>query len=129
MEIRTKNINGKRFEFANEYYETSYSWGHKSTLLINGYERESVKIRYYNRTWECYTYQSVMYKVLEQYKDRRLENYLNNYLYTNGKSRFGKGEKAKVIEEFKKSKEYKEIQKLHKAIELGRYNKCRLFML
>ena len=123
MEIRVKKVNGKKFEFVNEYYETSNSWGHKSTLLINGAEWESVKIRYYNRTWECYTYQSVMYKVLGEYKDRMLKRFLENYLYNNGKTRFGKGEKEKTIKEFEKSEDGKIIKKLRKAIETRNFSK------
>lgn len=123
MEIRVKRITGKSFEFVNEYYETSNSWGHKSTLLINGAEWESVKIRYYNRTWECYTYQSVMYKVLEAYKERKLKNFLDIYLYNTGKTRFGKGEKEKTIKEFEKSEDGKIIKKLHKAIETRNFSK------
>ena len=49
-------------QFQCEYYETRNSWGHKavaidvptSTTLAHD------KIRYYNRTWECYTYQSIL---------------------------------------------------------------------
>lgn len=123
MEIRVKNIKGKKYEFVNEYWETSCAWGHKSTLLINGTEWTSVKTRYYNRTWECYTYQTSMYRVLEKYADDMLKRHLDNYLYINGKSRFGKGEKAKVIEEYHKSDEYKAIKKLHKAIELRDFSK------
>jgi len=123
MEIRVKKVNGKKFEFVNEYYETSNSWGHKSTLLINGYEQESIKIRYYNRTWECYTYQSAMYKVLGEYKDRLLKRFLENYLYNTGKNRFGKNEKAKVIEDFEKSEDNKIIKKLHKAIQENNFSK------
>ena len=123
MEIRLKKVNGKRFEFVNEYYETSNSWGHKSTLLINGYEWAKTKIRYYNRTWECYTYQSVMYKVLDEYKDRLLKNFLENYLYNNGKTRFGKGEKEKTIKEFEKSEDGKIIKKLYKAIQENNFSR------
>lgn len=49
-------------QFQCEYYETRNSWGHKavaidvptSTILAKN------KFRYYNRTWECYTYQSIL---------------------------------------------------------------------
>lgn len=123
MEIRLKIVNGKRFEFVNEYWEKSYSWGHKSTLLIDGYEWASRTVRYYNRTWESYTYQSAMCGVLAEYKDIKLKNFLESYLYNNGKTRFGKGEKQKTIEEFEKSEDNKIIKKLYKAIQENNFSK------
>lgn len=57
----------KRFNFSNGYsivaetWEKSRSWGHKATLISpNGKSLAHYTIRYYNRTWESYEYQSVM---------------------------------------------------------------------
>ena len=59
--------------FVNETWRNSYSWGHKSTLLYKGNPISEAKVRYYNRTWEKYKYQSCMLKCLqeliEQYKE------------------------------------------------------------
>ena len=123
MEIRRKKVNNQKFEFINKYWRTGYAWGHKSTLLVNGNEWASVKVRYYNRTWESYTYQSAMFRVLEEYRDIKLKNFLENYLYSNGKNRFGKNEKAKLIKEFEKSEDNKTIKKIHKAIETRNFSK------
>lgn len=43
---------------------TRYGFRHLATLIINGIEREKGKQCYYNRTWEHYEYQSVLYDVI-----------------------------------------------------------------
>lgn len=61
---------------AAEVYETRYSWGHKAHLYrVRRPERsdeliESVKVTYYNRTWERYQFESA----LEQLVDKALKN-------------------------------------------------------
>lgn len=66
----------KIFEYENEnfnlkivcdYFETRNSWGHTAKVLFNGdYMRwGECKRYYYNRTWEKYTYQSVLLDAIE----------------------------------------------------------------
>lgn len=52
-----------------EYYETRYSWGHKAYLWVDGRQVDYKKATYYNRTWESYTYQSVMQSLVEKTKE------------------------------------------------------------
>lgn len=58
--IRIKDI--RPYQFVCEYYETRNSWGHKGKVLYNNNDCIGIthRIRYYNRTWECYTYQSLL---------------------------------------------------------------------
>lgn len=55
-----------------ENYRTSRSWGHKAHLYrvrtpeYNDELIESDKIRYYNRTWEAYEFQSIMYSLIDK---------------------------------------------------------------
>lgn len=51
-----------------EYKKTRTAFKHTATLLRNGREVNEVKICYVNRTWERYTYESVLYKLLEKSK-------------------------------------------------------------
>jgi hypothetical protein len=52
-----------------EGFSTSRSWGHKATAMYNStaiqYEVCSTKITYYNRTWERYTFESILYKIVD----------------------------------------------------------------
>lgn len=71
--IYNKEINGVKFTFVCESWKTRNSWGHQVTLYKNDtFKVGRVKIRYYNRTWESYLYQSaiksVIYNAIEEIK-------------------------------------------------------------
>lgn len=71
--IYNKEINGVKFTLVCESWSTRNSWGHIVTLYKNDTVKIGrAKIRYYNRTWECYQYQSaiksVIFDALEQIK-------------------------------------------------------------
>lgn len=74
-----KTFRYKDFTFSARYWETSNAWGHECYLLRDGVgEVGKARYRYYNRTWECYTYQSVMFGAIEDYKKKELARYLNS---------------------------------------------------
>lgn len=84
--IYNKVIDGVKFTLVCESWNTRNSWGHKVIL----YKNDSVivgttRIRYYNRTWESYQYQSaiknVIYKVIQEIKVAAKKVFLsiNNY--------------------------------------------------
>ena len=49
-----------------KYGNTRNGFKHTATLLKNGYEVSKTKICYLNRTWEKYTFQSVLQKIIEK---------------------------------------------------------------
>lgn len=117
------------YEFASRYWETSRAWGHECYLLHEGIgEVGKARYRYYNRTWECYTFQSVMFGALEDYKKQELERYLNNRKIELGLKGFdeewhefdkpwGRGQKKQVIEEFEATEIGKTIKRMHEFVE------------
>lgn len=109
------------YEFVCWYWETSRSWGHEVRLCKNGTEVGNARIRYWNRTWEVYTFQSTMYSALEDYKKRRLQRYLDDYKYKYGlkgydenhqqfEKPFPRGVKKQLIEDFEKQPEWKDLE-------------------
>ena len=116
MEIRRKNINGNNWELVNEYWETSYAWGHKTTIIRNGFDYGTHKVRYYNRTWEMYTYQTCMSGAIETIKEEELQRFIDSYKYKNNITRFKRGEKQKVIEDFNNTELGKELQELKNSV-------------
>ena len=117
MEIRKKKILGNKWEIVNETWETYYSWGHKTTLIRNGYCYSPYKVRYYNRTWERYTYESCMNGAVNTLIDEEKQLFIERFKQNNGITRFKKGQKEEVIKEFEKTSIYKELKKLKKVIE------------
>lgn len=77
--MATGDLNIKKhgeYEFVCWYWQQGNAWGHECRLCKTGekagYELSKYRTRYYNRTWEKYTYQSVMYGALEEYKKQEL---------------------------------------------------------
>ena len=56
----------KGVEIVCEWKKTRIAFKHVATLLVNGREIDEVKICYQNRTWERYTYESVLRKLLDK---------------------------------------------------------------
>ena len=123
------------YEFACWSWQTSNAWGHEVRLCKVG-ERAGVevgkaRVRYYNRTWEKYTYQSAMYEALENYKQNEIERFLSNYKCSHElagydmdkhewfEKPFKRGEKAQALAEFEKTEVAKDIKALKEYVERG----------
>ena len=84
--IYNKEINGVKFTLVCESWCTRNSWGHEVTLYKNDYAKIGrAKIRYYNRTWECYQYQSaikaVIFETIERIKAAAKKAFLTLHNY------------------------------------------------
>lgn len=121
MELKKLTIGGNTYTFVNESGDTRHGFKHVSTLFKNNREVSKNTAYYLNRTWECYRYQSAMKGAVYTLIDSKLNAYIDNYKYSNEITRFKKGEKDKVIAEFKQSDTYKELQALKDAVELGSF--------
>lgn len=111
MEIK-KYIRGKNeYEFVCEYWETSQAWGHKVTMLKNGCEYQINKVRYYNRTWEMWTYQTAISGAIYKEIKEREKILINDYKYNNGIKRLKADVKENLINADGIIKELKELKK------------------
>lgn len=113
---------GNEYNIVNEYWETSRAWGHKSTLLKNGYEVDTNKVKYLNRTWECYTYQSCMSSLLSNILYNNFERYVIDYKRQHGIERLKKGQKEKIKEEWEKQVYIQDLMEIKERIN-GNYFK------
>lgn len=123
------------YEFACWYWEASNSWGHEVRLCKvgekAGTEVGRARVRYYNRTWERYTFQSAMYSALGDYERNEKERFLKNYKcahelagYDLDKHEwfdkpFKRGQKAQALAEFAETETAKDIKELKEYIERG----------
>lgn len=85
----------KDVEIKCEWQKTNTAFKHVATLFISGQVIDKVKIFYQNRTWERYTYESVLGKLLDKTKildKEQSRKWLDN---------MGKIEDKKVSEKFK----------------------------
>jgi hypothetical protein len=77
MQLVKKNIRGIEFTFVNKTWSNSSSWGHETTLFKNSFEMNSRRVRYYNRTWESYKYQTCMLGCVDELIEQK-ENELKD---------------------------------------------------
>lgn len=84
--IYNKEINGVKFSFVCESWRTRNSWGHEVTLYKNDILKIGrTRIRYYNRTWESYEFQSaiknVLFETIEKIKGEAKAVFKNSHNY------------------------------------------------
>ena len=72
MEEKTIILNGDKFVFVCRRKSVSGGFCHLCTLLKNDSEVASESVRYYNRTWEAYPFQTVMLKCARKIKNEEL---------------------------------------------------------
>lgn len=91
MQTRTITLNKgkeneKDFTFICASRSNRSGFVHECELHI-GFQTFECKAQYYNRTWECYTYQSVMKGALHNYKEYVLNHLKEKFLEERGYSR------------------------------------------
>lgn len=118
MEIKKFTVGKTEYQFVCESWSRGYAWGHKVSLFkdSSSYELSSNSVRYYNRTWERYTYQTCMSGAVYNLIAERLESFINNFKYRNNINRFKKGQRAEVEQMFYEQDEIKELQELKKQV-------------
>lgn len=92
-------INNTVFTFINQSWSKTNAWGHQSDLFKGDRHIATNRIRYYNRTWERYTFESCMSGCISNYINKLLLKELEEYKRKNNITRFKKSEKDKVLTE------------------------------
>lgn len=110
MEIKKIVQNGHVYEFINQTWETYRAWGHDTTLFVDGIEKSHAHIRYYNRTWECYRYQTTMKSCVYSLLDRIENNFISDYKSDNNIKRLTKQKKQNAMDILSKNEKYQELR-------------------
>ena len=107
---------GNEYNIVNEYWETSRAWGHKSTLVAQWGEIESRKVRYYNRTWESYKYQTCMSGLLDSILENDFKNYITREKENNGIARLTKEKKAELEQKWSDNSYIQDLMEIKERI-------------
>ena len=107
---------GREYNIVNEYWETSRAWGHKSTLVAQWGEIESRKVRYYNRTWESYKYQTCMSGLLDSILENDFKNYITREKENNGIARLTKEKKAELEQKWSDNSYIQDLMEIKERI-------------
>ena len=97
--IRKINTEKHEYIFTCYVYDNSRSWGHDCILNRDGYQIGHNRIRYYNRTWESYQFQSVMMGLIYDLIEQEKQTALNDWKERTGRKRSTKKEKEKIYSE------------------------------
>lgn len=123
MEIRKiKCKSGNEYNIVNEYWETSNSWGHKSTLIAPWGEVGSKKVRYYNRTWESYTYQTCMLGLLDTILENNLKFYITQIKEVRGITRLLKGTREEIENDWNKREYIQDLKEIQERIKTRNFD-------
>lgn len=97
MQLITKiTKNGNKYTFCNETWETRSAWGHRSVLVKGLCTLGENKVRYYNRTWESYTYQACMRGLVSDLIEGEFKKYVETYKAEKGVKRLTSGKRAEL---------------------------------
>lgn len=114
--------NGREYNIVNEYWETSRAWGHKSTLIAPWGEVESRKVKYINRTWERYTYESCMSGLIDTILEDNLKSYITQYKEKNGITRLTSLQKDMIKAEWQQKEYTQELMEIKDRINCRRFD-------
>ena len=113
---------GREYNIVNEYWETSHAWGHKSTLIAPWGEVESRKVKYINRTWERYTYESCMSGLIETILENNLKSYITQYKEKNDITRLTSLQKDMIKAEWQEKEYIQELMEIKERINDRRFD-------
>lgn len=116
MNIIRFKINENEYTLVGEYWEKSRGWGHEATLLLNDVEINSARITYINRTWEKYTFRSVMQKVVNNLLENMKEDFINGYKEMMDIKRLTKQKRKEIVDTWEGFQEVKELMELYKKL-------------
>ena len=113
---------GREYNIVNETWETSRAWGHKSTLVAPWGEVESRKVKYINRTWESYKYQTCMSGLIDTILEDNLKSYITRYKEKNGISRLTSLQKDMIKAEWQQQEYTQELMEIKERINNRRFD-------
>ena len=73
-------LNGGELTINCFIYETQHNWGHRCHVYLNGADWGEYKITYYNRTWERFKFESLLYKVINSIYANKRDQVANEFL-------------------------------------------------
>lgn len=108
----------KDYKIVAESWETYNSWGHKATLFKGDCELTHSRIRYLNRTWECYQYQSVILDAIYDAIKLRQTRLVDDYKLQANVMRMTKNRKENL---YKDDTELQELEELYNHFKESRF--------
>lgn len=115
MDIVKKTIKGNEYMFVNSFRGNRSGFVHETELFKNDRLIGRNKIQYYNRTWECYTYQSVMKGCVSRPMEELFEEFKTTWKNDHNVKRLTEAKRKAMMEDFENNPpiNYAELKELY----------------
>ena len=109
MTIKNIRINDTLYTFVCDYRNTRNGFAHDCTLFIHNIEQTRASCFYINRTWEWYTYQTVMLSTIDNLLTERSEQLKNTFKNEHGYKKLTAKRKSEFDELLKSDQVYMDL--------------------
>ena len=113
MGLHRLSIEGQEVTFINTWKGTRSGFQHETELYIDGRHASAARCYYINRTWERYSYQSVMLEAVHKLQEEETARERAYFLQVNGYKNMMEHRKAAFLEYLANNKTlsfYKQIE-------------------
>lgn len=112
METFTRTINGNEYFFICRYHRTRVAFAHSATVYKNHSYIRSERVNYLNRTWESFTYQTVIKNAVWMMMQEVINNLKAAFKTANG-YKILTASRRETFEAWKNEQpQYKEVREL-----------------
>lgn len=113
-----KIVNGSEYLFINTFRGNRSGFVHETELMRDNWVIGTNKVQYYNRTWECYTYQTVMKGCVSKLMDEAFEEFKTAWKNAHEIKRLTAKMKNAMMEDLKNNPpmEYAELKELYELL-------------
>ena len=117
MRMHKLSIEGKEIIFLNNSRGCPSGFMHETELFIDGWQASDARCHYINRTWERYTYQSVMLEAVHKLQACEIEREKNNFRQLHGIKNIMNRHKSALDEQLENSKDLLFYKKIEEALQ------------
>ena len=117
-EITKKIVNENEYMFINRSRGNRSGFIHETELFKNGVLIERNRIQYYNRTWECYRFQSVMRGLVYELINECMEKFTDAWKTEHEVKRLTAAKKEIMMNDLKNNPptDYSELKELYSLL-------------
>lgn len=109
-----------KYTFINHTESSQSGFTHVSQMFKNGSYKGHARIRYVNRTWESYQYESVMRRNVSRLMDNRAFELFEEFKTRHNYTRMTEKRRREWEKEYDEDNTIKELTYLAKCVEHGR---------
>lgn len=115
-DVIRKTIGENEYRFYNSSRGNRSGFVHETFLYKNEFLKVETKCQYYNRTWEVYTYQTVMKRAVSILMDDFAERYKEEYKKRMNIKRMTANKKEEFLVELNHDADYMELKELYNML-------------